>query len=108
VSREVDGGINDTAAGILAGLGLQLLMIPAAIAAALIMGLAGSLGALSIGAGLPFSWGLSQMLYMGPAIVRARLRGNIGFSNGLCIAAIAVCILHVAFFVAFTGVDPWE
>jgi hypothetical protein len=105
VSREEDGGINDTAAGILTGVGLQALMIPIAIGLALVLRL---VGVPILAYVLPLWWGVSQMIYMGPAIVRARIRGNVPFSNGLCIAAIAVCIIHVAVFVAFQYVESWE
>ena len=56
----------------------------------------------------PLYWGAFQLIYIGPAILIAWIRGRLEQAAGLCAAAILVCLIHMAAIIWMLPTRGWE
>ena len=82
-------------------LGLGLIIVCTCLLAGVGIFLARHLQAFGIGMWLIFGFGVTQLIYMLPAILIARRRGRTGIAKGLIIAASLAFLLNASCFALF-------
>ena len=82
-------------------LGAGLIIVGTCLLAGMGIGLARHLQAFGLGIWLIFGFGVTQLIYMLPAILIARRRGRTGIAKGLIIAASLAFLLNASCFALF-------